>query len=539
MIKNLIKLRLRAVFGAMSGKDKNGAYKKPTAGKIVLFSILYGYLFIAFSFASVAISMGIGSLFVIGGESEIYFAMINAISFSLLFILSIFETKSELFDCKDNDLLLSMPIPSGSIVIARILVVLIYNFIAEAILIIPASIIYLILSGGELAGFFGSLITGFCIPFAATALAAAVGYLVAMISKKMKNKTFVTLFISLVFLALYFYAYTTFLSVDGDGMEVDVSLIAEKLSFLRPIGAASMLSPIPLIVFVAICAGVSYAAYRIISYHYISIVTQDHSLKRTEYKAERMKHASPLIAITKKELSKIVSSATYMLNGALGVVFEVAIAVLVIFKSSDINLTISQLISELGFSGSLDGLILAVISAGSVLLSSTIMLSAASVSLEGKNLWVMRSMPVSGKTVLTAKALTHIIVSVPPAVIAVCVISAVMSLTPLYTLLAVLVAVSANVLCALFGVILNTAFPKFVFENEAQPIKQSLSTFLVMLVMMLLGFGMLIVGAVMAFLSLGVLFTVIALICLCTLSLGFYFIMIYASAKRFDGFSTP
>ncbi len=527
---------MRAVFGAMTGRDKNGAYKKPGALKIVLITLLYVYLFAAFTFASVCIAMAIGTLFIISGEPEIYFAMINILAFSLIFLFSIFETKSELFDCKDNNLLLSMPIPSGSIVIARILVVLIYNLITEAIIVIPAAIVYLALSGGELLGFFGLLITGLFISLAATALSAAVGYLVAMIAKKMKNKTFITLLFSLLFMGAYFVGYSALLGVEGDGTEVDIAAIAAKLAFLKPIGAASMLSPLPIIILIVICGGISYAAYRIISNHYIGIVTQDHSLKRTEYKAAKMKHASPIVALTKKELYKIVSSATYMLNAAIGVVIEIGVAILAAVKIDGLKQLLAELSAELGMA-SADSAVAAVLAAGTLLMASTVILSASSVSLEGKNLWILKSMPANARSILSAKALAHIIVAVPPAVIAVLIIGIAISLSPLYILLTALCAVVVNVFCAFLGVILNTCFPKFVYENEAQPIKQSLSSFLAMFILMIAGMIFLFGGFFMALMSLGLLFTVLFSVFFTGLAIGSYFIMAYPCAKRFEGFS--
>ena len=51
-----------------------------------------------------------------------------------------------------------------------------------------------------------------------------------------------------------------------------------------------------------------------------------------------------------------------------------------------------------------------------------------------------------------------------------------------YALFYILLPVALTVLYAIVGLIFNVAFPKLEFENEAQPIKQSLAVFLTMLV---------------------------------------------------------
>ena len=102
-------------------------------------------------------------------------------------------------------------------------------------------------------------------------------------------------------------------------------------------------------------------------------------------------------------------------------------------------------------------------------------ISAPSVSLEGKNLWLVQVLPVSGWQVLKAKLKLHLLLTLPPA--AVLTISALIVFQPdvEYMILIPLTVVAFIVTMALFGLFMNLKAPNLNWTNEAVPIKQSLS----------------------------------------------------------------
>ena len=106
MIKRLLSIRLKAMLlGSLSGRDKNGNYKSLSKGKLIGFVSLFIFLAAMFAFASFAMSFGSAMVMVPLGGGDVFFGLTVLITFTVIFILSIFETKSELFECKDNDLL--------------------------------------------------------------------------------------------------------------------------------------------------------------------------------------------------------------------------------------------------------------------------------------------------------------------------------------------------------------------------------------------------------------------------------------------------
>ena len=102
----------------------------------------------------------------------------------------------------------------------------------------------------------------------------------------------------------------------------------------------------------------------------------------------------------------------------------------------------------------------------------------SSVSLEGKNLWILQSMPVSGAQVLRAKLRMADLLTLPAAVIASVCCVCVTELSPLILLDSVLFARFANALGLREGIV----HAKLDCVNEAQAVKQSWAVMLTMLV---------------------------------------------------------
>ena len=108
------------------------------------------------------------------------------------------------------------------------------------------------------------------------------------------------------------------------------------------------------------------------------------------------------------------------------------------------------------------------------------LVSAPSISLEGKNLWIAKSLPVKAFDVLLAKAGMHILVCGVPTIVASLIFALSLQATAEQSLLILLIPFLYTVLTAFWGVTINLQFPKFDWINEIQPIKQGISTLLSM-----------------------------------------------------------
>ncbi len=482
MIKTLLGIRLRSVFGSItSGKKRNGK-ETVSKGKILLITLVYIYLIAVFGGLFSLLAYNMAPIMIALGLDWFYFAAFSIIAFAVVFVFSIFEIKSELFECKDNELLLSMPIKPRDIVLSRIFTVLVYNYLEAALMLLPAIIVYIAFGGGA-GGIFGSVLMLLFLPLLATALASGIGYLVAMISRKMKHNSFFTVIISVILLILYFWGYSTFFEA---GEEVDFVGLSENLSGIKFIGEASMCHPVYTPLFIVISIAVALIAYTLISRSYVTIVTAVGGGKKKKYKSAYLTKGSAFLAMVKKEFSLFFSSATYMLNGAIGIVFTFMIGIMLLIKGDDI-IVVGSLLFELPASSELSRALAGIMCAAFVIVASTSTISASALSLEGKRLWIMKTMPVSAKTVLFAKTVPAAVLPIIPNLVASVCVAVLLKPGFVATLLLVLVPFVASIAMALVGTVFNALMPKFNYENEAQVVKQSLAVFLTMMACMLFG----------------------------------------------------
>ena len=113
-------------------------------------------------------------------------------------------------------------------------------------------------------------------------------------------------------------------------------------------------------------------------------------------------------------------------------------------------------------------------------LCGTDVISAPSISLEGKTLWLLKSLPVTPRVILMSKVKTHVAVALPVTLIAsVCCILA-LTMTPLRCALVIVIPALMTLFGALLGVVVNLRFPKFDYINETAVIKNSMAVMITM-----------------------------------------------------------
>ena len=525
MIKRLVGIRLSSLVSSMKSKKADGTKKPLPVWKILLFALLFLYLGGAFVFLFTMMAIGFGMLLIPNGQDAMYYGMFMLIAFSVVFIFSIFETKSELFDCRDNELLLAMPIKPSHIVISRIITVLIYNYIEMALIFLPSVVVYAILGGSPL-GIVGGVLAYLLLPLLSTALSSGVGYILALITKKLKNKTIFTTVISLFFLVLYMVVYTGFVGNVGE-MEEDMMVNILEIPVIAAIGSAATLNPISTTVFVLVSIFAAYSAYAIISKSYISIVTSKVSAEKAVFKKEKLKKRSAVLAITLKELRRLFTSSAYLLNASMGAVFAPIIAVMALIYRADIK----AMLSEIPF---LSGALAPMLTAALTFMAFMIIISASSLSLEGKSFWIIKSMPLSGRDVLLGKTIPHVIFGAPVLLVSSVILAIATEASATDLPFMIIIPQLANIVSALFGIIINTAFPKFEYENEAQPLKQSLAMTVVMFSGMIFGILISGVSVALSIFASALVANIVVSALLLALAIGLYFILIGPSARRYE-----
>lgn len=496
-------------------KSKKGG---SAAARAAVTALLYVFLIAFFGSLFTLLAVQIAPVLIAVGADWFYFLMFIGIDVTLVFIFGIFSTKSEIFECKDNELLLSMPINPFSIVLSRVFTVIIWNYIESALVLIPSLVVYAVF-GGAIKGIFGALIVYAFVPLLPTSLSCLVGFAVSAVTSRIKKKTFVTVIFFLAFFFAYVYGYGKL----ADGVSVMLENVDSaanavgRFAVLYAIGNAAMLDPfsLPFICILSVISAI--VAVAVISSGFErAAVSAGSNEKRDTYKLSHMLHRSVKMSLIKNELSRFFSSATYMINSSLGIIFTLMFSVFAAVKHDELLTLADAPASMLGVD-SAELVAIAVVAVMALCVSFSY-ISSCSLSLEGKSLWILKSMPIPAIDVLASKALVQLIITVVPTLI-----SSLILLCSFgdWTLIwyYVLIPQLVGVVSAVLGVLWNTAFPKFDFTNEASVIKNSASVFLTMFTIALVGAALGIMGGwlliripfvAVALLQLGALLLVIA-----------------------------
>lgn len=530
MFRALMRARIGSMFSTMFHKSRSG--KKRGLG----FKILIGLLAI-YTIGTIGVMFGLlfESLCVPlynAGLSWLYFSIMGILVIGIGFIGSIFAAHTQLFEARDNELLLSMPIPPHMILASRISLLLFMNYLYEAFVVIPAGIIYSIHYEVTFIGLVYFILVVLLLPFIVLAISCLFGWLLAWITSKLRYKNIFTLILSVGFLLAYLGIYSqiqTYLRILLENGETIGKAISKAMPPIYHLGNAIVEGNVYSLFIFALFAMIPFIlVYIILANNFIKIVTTKRGIAKLKYKERTLRVSSAERAFLKKELRLFFSNPMYILNASMGLIFMLILSVMLIIKKEMVmNLFVD--IPEI------DSYLSPLIIAGLCLLASYNIISAPSISLEGKRLWIAQSLPIDSGKILLSKAKAHIVICMPAVIIAATVCAILFPMTPFQIVFLYLVPSIVTIFVGLFGVAVNLYFPKFDWISETAAVKQGLSTMISM-------FGsMVIIGIpifVYIFLLIGHinvdLYLFICFIIFILLSYGLYKFLMTKGKKRFQ-----
>ena len=181
MLKALLKKQLSEIFrGYFYDSKKNKARSK---GAVIAYFTLFVVLMVGvlggmFAFLAFALCAPLTQ----AGAGWLYFTILGLLAVFLGVCGSVFNTYAGLYLAKDNDLLLSMPIPVKVIMLARLLGVYLMGLLYSGVVMVPALIVYFAVAPFRPAALFGAIWLSFLISVFVLTLSVALGYVVAKIS---------------------------------------------------------------------------------------------------------------------------------------------------------------------------------------------------------------------------------------------------------------------------------------------------------------------------------------------------------------------
>lgn len=475
MVALLVKKQMTEIFrGYFYDQKKNKARSKVS---IVLFILMFvgimiGVLGGMFSYLAYSLCGG----FAEAGMSWLYFFIMGMLSIALGTFGSVFNTFSGLYLSKDNDLLLSMPIPVSSILISRLVTVYLMGLMYSAVVIVPADIVYWIVVSASPAVIIGGILLTIQISLIVLIMSCVLGWCVAKVSLKLKNRSFVSVAVSLIFIGLYYFVYFKAQSVI-ESLLVNAALyggtIEDKAYVLTLFGKTGTGNVMAMLLVTLITVSVTAVTYYVLAKSFIGIATSTGNVGRVAYRQKKLKMKNELGALFAKEMAKFTSSPNYMLNCGLGSLMLIAASVVMLVKGGNLIKAMNMMLGK-----DARACICVFVIAGMCIILSMNNMVVPSVSLEGKNLWILKSLPVNMWNVLKSKLLVQLTVTGVPLIICdICVLLTVKT-GVIEKLFIVLITILFMLLQAFGGLALGIMRPNFTWTNEIVPIKQSMNMFI-------------------------------------------------------------
>ena len=206
MLKVLLQKQLAEIFRTYfyNAKTNKARSRGATIAYLVGFALLMvGLLGGIFAYLSVSL---FGALSAVGMD-WLFFALMGLLAVFLGAFGSVFNTYSSLYLAKDNDLLLSLPIPLRVIISSRLVTVYLMGLMYSAVVIVPAVIVYWVQVAHSAAAIVGGILTVAIVSLIVLLLSCLLGWVVAKISLKLKHKSITTVLVSLLGIGLYYFIY--------------------------------------------------------------------------------------------------------------------------------------------------------------------------------------------------------------------------------------------------------------------------------------------------------------------------------------------
>ena len=413
------------------------------------------------------------------GMGWLYFTIFGLMSVLLGAFGSVFTTFAGLYLAKDNDLLFSLPIPLFAIMVSRLLIVYLMGLLYSAAIILPAVIIYWVKVSAAPLVILGGIILILAISFIVMILSCLLGYVVARISLKLKNKGVLTALAAVIFIVVYYVVYFHFGQMIGSLVDDAGAIganIKESFYALYMFGRIGEGDPLAMLLYTVGTGALFALTWFILHRSFLKISTSTGVVSKAVYKEKTAHQNSVSRALLIRELRRFTSSANYMLNCGFGILMLVLAGGAILWKGEDVFYVIGMV-----FGPELTLLILAAILG---MIAGTIYPVTAAVSLEGKNIWIAKSSPVSSWQVLQAKLRMQLLLAGVPLCFAVlCSVIAVIRFVPadplmivlfvLLTLLYVLFTSLWDMIWGVRGANLNWSNEIYVYK-QGMPVMASL-----------------------------------------------------------------
>lgn len=464
----LLKNNFNILIGQIAGKKKRKSTQVATA------LLILGAIGIIAIYTLQAYSM-------FNGLSKLHLekvCMFHAILTTLVVIciIGIMRTSANAKN-SDSDFLLSLPIKKRDIIISKTINKYFFDFFFAFTLFVPFLVLYQVFASFDAKILLLGLLFTFLCPFLSIGISYICDFIITRLFNRMRLggilKSFTILLLFVLIMALLLVKTFTYGTADYQNLDAyfaDRPISNFVLSFLFDTNVVNVLGVILGILIPFVWGMVLYS------------MNYGKTFASYSSNSKVLKFSQPnstLNMLFKKEISTYATTPAYIINTIIGPV---------------VILVVSIFLCTMGYSGICDyfGIqiskdkVVGFITLAFCLFCATAPISACSISLEGKNMWLLKSSPINEKQLFSSKVCVHLCIVEPCILVGATLLSIFLQLNILQITAIFILPTLANFILAFAGTLINLWQPNLDWDNETKVVKQSLSVLLTMVLGVLL-----------------------------------------------------
>lgn len=395
---------------------------------------------------------------------------ISALTCSFItLILTFLKSPGILTGLRDYDMVMSLPVKNSEVVLSRLTMVYLANLLISMITVLPSVVIFGANAETGISGNIMFLLSFLFLPIIPMIISLGLGVLISVISSRSKHKNIFSLVLS-TFIVLLIVAAST----EAQGMNTDEILnigilfsnMANKL--YPPAGliskAVEQQNWLYFLAFAGMSVLISTIFVGIVAHFYQKMNTATFHHSAAKFEGKILQVSSPLKAMYKREFGRYFSCTIYALNSTIGMVLLLVAALLLLFISPE---ALERQSNIAGLSQMLRQVLPLVIAVFVTMASTT----SASLSLEGKNRWIMCSVPVRAIDIFNSKIAVNLTIICPFVLISAALSGFKMASSLKQAILLCIVPMVYACFISVFGMYMNVKFPKYDWPSEYYAIK--------------------------------------------------------------------
>lgn len=464
-LRTLLALELRSLYGInkfLHTKDKKekNRYKMLMGAWVMVIAV--GFLYVG--------GLVYGLCFL--GLGEIVPAYLAVISSLLILAFGVFTAGNRIFGQQGYDLVGSMPIQTHNLVLSRFLSLYVEDLFFTLMILLPGTVVYGFCRNPGVGFYLVAAVGVLLIPVIPLVISTLLGTVMMAISSRMKNKSLVqTLWMVLLVVGVLVGSFSMESIAENMTQEAITQLAQNAGAVLEQIyppavwlGSAMVSLDIgSLLLFAGVSVSVMAVAIFVTSKVFHNTVRGFMNFTaKHNYTIGKMASRGLLKALYLREVKRYFSSSIYVTNTIIGPIMGMIMA---------IALCVSGLETvQAAFPMDINGL-LPYVFAG---VFCTMTTTCTSISMEGKQFWVVKSLPIPTKTLLDSKLLLNLTLMIPCYIVSE--IALIIAVRPGFLDLLWLVLIPAGTILfsVVFGITVNLKFHSFDWEKEETVVKQSL-----------------------------------------------------------------